>query len=282
MNSYQYINTVQGATSIAADSVIPANIYTIDRNGIGVIRTTFTGQDVEATVYSFEWYGENTGPVALPGWYNMKLSESSGGGIKTGLFQVGPVVVVGCVYAFGVFPDVVTYIAQTGDTDTDVRDGLETAINAYSWPDGVTVTAIGTNQYEVVVANESAAFLQRISLSLYKSGYYCTFSLNGGPVKEYLIEANTGIDDFPALPSLESSYLYSTLTLASSGIETLLEEPPYTTNSFDDTAAGTTDITNSPQIGTVPAGKCVYYNSRIYFSDSEPLNSGEYIKMIVI
>lgn len=280
MNSFQYTNTVQGATSIAADTVSPDSIYTIDRNGIGVVRTDFTNQDIEANVFSFEWYGENTGPVALPGWYNMKLSHIVGGGTATGLFQIGPVIVTDCVYAFGIFPDVVTYIAQAGDTDTDVRNGLETAINAYSWPDTVTVTPISTNQYQVEVDDEDAEFIQRIALRLYKSGYYCQFALNGGPVKDYLIVSSTGIDDFPALPSLDSSYLYSTLTLAPSGIETLLEEPPYLTDTFDDTAAGTTDITGSPQVGTVPSGKCVYYNSRIYFA--EELNYGEYIKMIVI
>lgn len=280
MNSYQYTNTSQGALSIACDTVAdPANILTVDRNGIGMQQGVFSGGDIEADLYEFLLKQRDISSPTIPGRYHIILSTvyMSPMVITT---EIGPVIIDGTEYFFIEGPGEVGYFAQVGDTTEVVRDALIVAINAFpSWTYSTTATPISTNRIQITVATPiytNAGFYANI----FKSGYFVRFSLNGGPIKDYLVDVNENVFAYPIPSAPEPSYLWTELTLAPVGIATLLLEPGHNLVSYTPNLAGTTLITDSPQLGTVPPGKYVYFNSFLYFAD--PLNLGEYIKMIVI
>lgn len=261
-------------------SVIKEDILTVDRNGIGLQRGEFGAADITADAFSFELTLETSDPNVSDTFYFIILSDTVATPNRTVLVEVGPEVQVNATYIFWIQPESATYTVQPGDTVEDVRDGILAAINAATWTDSVSPMAVSTDKIRVLVDNDTALFETNIMSLLYKTGYYTQFQINGGPLKTYLIEQNSSSASPPPLGTLDSSYIYSDLTYAPLGIEILLKEPSYTQYDYSSTASGTTDISDSPQIGTVPPGKYVYHNSVLHFADY--LNIGEYIKMIVI
>lgn len=280
MHRYEYINTVQDATSINVDTVTAANIYTIDRGGIGIQQSAFEGGTVEGTAYQFLYRASTPGAGSLVGWYFIVLSDLVGFAGRLVTVEIGSVVQLNTTYTLTIDDQSITYVSTAGQTATNVRNALVTAINGATWDDTVTATAVSTNQIEIVIDNIAAVSSAARSLTIYKSGYYAEFALNGGPVKEYLIEQNSSGVGYPTLGTLDSSYLYADLIPAPAGIESLLYTPAYTQDFYIASDPETVDITDSPEVVLPASGRCLYYDSKIYFGD--PMNIGERINMIVI
>jgi hypothetical protein len=281
LNSYQYTNIVEDATSIACDIVDPDRIYDIARNGIGVRIEPAEGGTVEGTAYQFFYKASTAGSAILPGWYFIVLSDVWGFASRLVTLEVGPVVQLNTTYTFNIDAEEITYVSTVGQTDTAVRNALVTAINGATWDHTVTATAVGSNQLTVLIDDNTVICFSSRSLTQFKSGLYVEFALNGGLVKEYLIESNTSGSGYPVIDTIDSSYLYDDLTLAPAGMESLLYTPDYVQDSYFLGTSGSTDVTDTPEIVLPAAGRCCYADGMIYFG-SPSLNVGERIKMITI
>jgi hypothetical protein len=184
-------------------------------------------------------------------------------------------------YTFNIDHEGITYVSTVGQTDTAVRNAIVTAINGASWDHVVTASAVGSNQLQVLIDDNTVVCFSSRSLTQYKTGHYVEFALNGGPVKEYLIDVNSSGSGYPTIDPLDSSYLYDDLTLAPAGIESLLYTPAYTQDFYIASDPSPVDITDTPEITLPAAGRCCYADAMIYFG-SPALTTGERIKMIVI
>jgi hypothetical protein len=281
LNSYEYINTVEGATSIPADSVDPDRIYDIAREGIGLRIESAVGGTVEGTAYQFFYKASTPGSAILAGWYFIVTSDIFGFASRLVTLEVGPVVQLNTTYTFNIDAEEITYISTVGQTDTAVRNALVTAINGASWDHTVTASAVGSNQLQVLIDDNTVICFSSRSLTQYKSGLYVEFALNGGLDKEYLIEVNSSGSGYPAIDTVLSSYLYDDLTPAPAGMQSLLFTPAYTEDSYFLGTSAATDVTDTPEIILPAAGRCCYADAMIYFG-SPALTTGERIKMIVI
>jgi hypothetical protein len=281
MYSQEYINAVDGATSIPVDPVT-GRIYDIAREGIGIRQVSSGDGNVTADSFTVERRGVNSTPPPVPGQYHIMVSLMYGFVSQEAITEIGGVINEDVFYYFDIDGDSVGYLTAFGDDASDVRDGLISAINAHSWGFPVTATIESANKVNVIIQDLTVPVTCGISTSIYKSVRYVEFSYNGGAVKQYIVESLSSGTDYPALSSLATSYLYSDLTLAPSGVQNSTDVPgSYIWNDFDPVAEGTTTIEGTPQITLPPPGRCFYHDSMIYFG-APALAAGERVKMIVI
>ena len=280
MNSFQYTNPTQGASYVEADSVDPDKIAIIQREGIGIRQTPFTGATVEGTAYQFFYKALTPGDTTLPGWYFIIINDVYGFASRLVTVEVGPVVQTNTAYTFNIDDEGLVYVSAAGENTNDVRDSLISAINGATWSHMVIATAVSTNRIDILIDDNSVVCFSSRSLAIFKSGLYVELALNGGPVKDYLIEVNSSGSGYPTIDPIDSSYLYADLVQAPTGIEDLLYTPAYTQDSFFTGTTSATDITDTPEVTLPASNRCLYANDRIYFGT--PLNLGERVKMTIL
>ena len=262
-----------------ADSVDPDKVAIIQREGIGIKQEAFTGATIEGTAYQFV-YRASTPGTAVAGWYLIVISTVYGFVSQGVTIEVGPVVVDNGAYEFTIDDESVIYVADPSDDTEAVRDGLITVINDNAWGFSVAASPVGSNRIYIIISDLDVVASTARNLVIFKSGYYVEFSHSGGPVKEYLIEQNSAVTDYPPFGTLASSYLYADLIIAPTGIENLLYTPAYTQDFFIASDPETIDITESPEVTLPASNRCLYANDRIYFGT--PLNLGERVKMTIL
>ena len=255
-------------TGVVADEVVR-----LQRNGMGVkYQDTFDSSPVDVDAYQFEWWGVDTSITLDSGAYILQVYNSVTT-FRTVLYEIGPTVGVNYVYLFQNGTQQAIYAAGALDTDTDVRDGLEAAINAVTWT-GFTVTclALGTNQLKITFSDTSdfETYIGRIT---YKAGYYCTIDS-----EDYLLYYDEDPTALPTLPAIDAAYNFVDITLMPSGINAYLDDPN-STPSYSEAFEAVVSISEIPGSATVPDQIAVIdqSNQRIYFW--EELNFGEVIKV---
>jgi hypothetical protein len=212
--------------------------------------------------------------VRPPGTSLIEISEILTGSDRTYIFRVGLTPSVGYTFTFYSGTILATYTSQAGDTATDIRDALVTAINTQTWGVTVTATAQSTNELEVVVDDTTTTLTNLVGKERWKNGYYVTLSS-----VNYIVFEQQSDTAYPSLPALAASYDYDDLKTIPSDIYTYLEEPLSIIN-FSESVAGQADINGIPQVGAVPFNECVVYQAgqKIYFN--LPLLPGEIINVI--
>ena len=252
--------------------VVSNDVVIVDRNGIGLQHTTFFTGTLNVSVKTYEWYGVVQSTVGV-GNFLLTLSNSIVGSDRVILYQVGASPVAGTVYSVYYGSIIASYVAQTGDTTEDVRDGLKAAIDGESWGTTVTTTNISTNRLQVDITGTTVNFSVQVGTQKYKKGYYTTIA----GINYILVEAES-TSAYPVLPALGVSYAYSLLVPISGTVEQYLNQPN-TVYTYSESTTGTTDITAIPQVGSVPSNKCVVDQNqqRVWFDAN--LNIGEIIKV---
>lgn len=259
---------------IPVSGVVAEDVVRVQRSGKAIrFRDTFDSGPIDVDCYKFEWTGVDTSITLDPGAYILQVTNSVTT-VRTVVYEFGPTVGVGYVYFFGVGSEQVLYVANPLDTAEDVRDGIDAALNSYSWT-GFTITTVpfGTDNLRVTFS-DTTDFVTKIGRISYKSGYYCTIS-----GEEYLIYYDDDPNAMPTLPGLNAAYNFDELTLMPDGIEVYLSDP-YTTPYYVETLEGVAAISGVPGSDTVPDQYCVIdeANQRVYFWEN--LNIGEVIKIV--
>ena len=252
--------------------VVSNDVVIVDRNGIGLQHTTFFTGTLNVSVKTYEWYGVVQSTVGV-GNFLLTLSNSIVGGDRVILYQVGASPVAGTVYSVYYGSIIASYVAQTGDTTQDVRNGLKAAIDGESWGTTVTTTNISTNRLQVDITGSTVNFSVQVGTQKYKKGYYTTIAgIN------YILTEAESTSAYPVLPALGVSYAYSLLVPITGTVEQYLNQPN-TVYTYSESTTGTTDITAIPQVGSVPSNKCVVDQNqqRVWFDTN--LNIGEIIKV---
>ena len=259
---------------VDTSGIVAADVMVVDRNGIGVKHsTTFnTGTNTE-DIKAYQWYGVRP-QTRPPGTFLIEISEVIGSTDRTYVFRVGPSPSAGWTYTLYFGSILAVYTSQSGDTATDVRDGLVAAVNAQTWGVSMTATAQSTNELEVVVDDLTTTLTNLVGKEKWKNGYYVTISGTN-----YIVLEQESTTAQPALPAVGASYDFVDLTVMPSDIQTYLTEPLYIT-SFSESVAGAANISGVPIVGNVPPNECVVYQfgQRIYFE--LPLLAGEIINVI--
>lgn len=264
----------QAGSYVDTSGIVAADVMVVDRNGIGVKHTDqFNTAPSNQDITEYQWYAVRQ-VVRPPGTSLIEISEILTGSDRTYIFRVGLTPSAGYTFTFYSGTILATYTSQAGDTATDIRDALVTAINTQTWGVTITATAQSTNELEVVVDDTTTTLTNLVGKERWKNGYYVTLS-----GVNYIVFEQQSDTAYPSLPALAASYDYDDLKAIPSDIYTYLEEPLSIIN-FSESVAGQADINGIPQVGAVPFNECVVYQAgqKIYFN--LPLLPGEIINVI--
>jgi hypothetical protein len=252
--------------------LIAQDVVIIDRNGIGIKHSTAFGGTQTVNVYTYEWYGIRLGSLSS-GNYLITISNTLTGGNREILYEFGPTPVAGTTYSVYYGSTIAKYRVASGNTTTNVRDGLKSAIDAATWGTTVTTTSVSTNRLRVNITGATVNLVTQLGTEKYKKGRYTTISgIN------YIIIEQEAATAYPTLPAVAASYAFTALTPITGTVEAYLSEP-LTAYTYTDSLTTTTSITGIPVVGSVTAGECVVDETaqRIWF-DAD-LNFGEIIKV---
>lgn len=251
------------------------DVLVVDRNGIGIKHSSTFGGAAIYTVYTFEYYQVkqitiSSGNYLVPIVDEIVYSPSIE---RTMVFEIGPTPTVGIVYSLYFDQTIAKYKVQVGDTTADVRNGLQTAVNAASWGTTIVTTAIGSNRLQLVITGDTVYPRYQMGQEKYKKGYYVI--IDG---EYYILYQAESLFAYPILPSIAASYSLGSITKIIGTVEGSLYEP-YSQYFYSVSVGGSTDITDIPTIGSVPPGECVIdvFNQRVWFDAN--LNFGEIIKI---
>jgi hypothetical protein len=252
--------------------LIAQDVVIIDRNGIGIKHSTAFGGTQTVNVYTYEWYGIRLGSLSS-GNYLITISNTLTGGNREILYEFGPTPVAGTTYSVYYGSTIAKYRVASGNTTTNVRDGLKSAIDAATWATTVTTTSVSTNRLRVNITGSTVNLVTQLGTEKYKKGRYTTISGT-----TYIIIEQEAATAYPTLPSVAASYAFTALTPITGTVEAYLSEP-LTAYTYTDSLTTTTSITGIPVVGSVTAGECVVDETaqRIWF-DAD-LNFGEIIKV---
>lgn len=255
--------------------IYASDVLVVDRNGIGIKHSTNFGGSAVFTVYTYEYYQVkqitiSSGNYLIPVVDEIVFSPSIE---RTMVFEVGPTPTVGVVYSLYFDQVVAKYKVQVGDTTEDVRDGLESAVNAASWGTTIVVTPLYTNQLQLVITGDTVYPRYQLGQEKYKKGYYVI--IDG---YYYILYQAESFIAYPILPSIAVSYSINSITKLIGNVEGSLYEP-YSQYFYSTSVGGSTEITDIPTIGSVNPGECVIdvFNQKIWFDAN--LNFGEIIKL---
>jgi hypothetical protein len=252
--------------------IVAGDIVIIDRNGIGIKHSTAFGGTQTVNVYTYEWYGIRLGSLSS-GNYLITISNTLTGGNREILYEFGPTPVAGTTYSVYYGSTIAKYRVASGNTTTNVRDGLKAAIDAATWGTTVTTTSVSTNRLRVNITGSTVNLVTQLGTEKYKKGRYTTISGTN-----YIIIEQEAATAYPTLPSVAASYAFNSLTAITGTVEAYLSEP-LTAYTYTDSLTTTTSITGIPVVGSVTAGECVVDETaqRIWFDSN--LNFGEIIKV---
>lgn len=240
-------------------STVPAaglsfnNLIKVSRGGVGlriveVPTSTITGNDI----YSFEWRFINP-LVSLPSGANITKSVGALSIVeyRTSFF-FGDVVEEGMTYIIVFLGTPVVYVAQAGDTDTEVRAGLKALIDAttYSHP---TTTSLTTFMGQLVLLLDAlTGSVPSCTIFVRPAGYYYSKSglttVVGGAYYIISIQEFAGYT-IPTIPALNPSYDWDDFILPPYGLEAYLFDSMYPIEDINLlTLEGTADITGNPSL----------------------------------
>lgn len=251
------------------------DVLAVDRNGIGIKHTNTFGGAVNKTVYTYQHYSVkqitiSSGNYLIPVVDEIVFFPSTE---RTMVFEVGPTPTVGVVYSLYFDQVVAKYKVQVGDTTEDVRDGLESAVNAASWGTTIVVTPLYTNQLQLVITGDTVYPRYQLGQEKYKKGYYVIID-----DVYYAFAQAESLITYPTLPAIAASYSINNITKIIGTMESSLYEP-YSQYFYSTSVGGSAAITDIPTVGSVNPGECVIdvFNQRIWFDGN--LNFGEIIKL---
>lgn len=277
--SYQYLNEYADVASITTPAIALADLLEVSRNGIGMQSGTYNNETVNTDVFEYTRRSYNSNQPSA-NKYIIQVSNTPSISSRTVVYEFGPLVEVGDIYRFELNALAgVQYTVQSGDDTTDVRNEVKTLIDAATWP-GVNITSasVSTNRLSLTYNNFYTQLNPLIIYGtkyLFQTGYYV--ELMG---KQYLIENHNTNDTYYTLPSISASYDFDTLTLMPSGLDAYINNPAYTFDFGGIVTAGTTDITDVPTVGSLGGGRYVYSPTEQKLTFAEPLQPGEYIKIL--
>lgn len=277
--SYQYLNQLTDVGFITTPAIAASDLLEVSRNGIGMQSGSQGTETVVTDVIKYNRRSFNTNQPSA-NKYIIQVSNSPTPINRVVVYEFGSLVEIGDVYRFELNPFVgVSYTVQSGDTVTDVRNEVKTLIDAATWP-GVSInsSSISTNRLELTY-NNNYTLLNPIVIYgtkyLFQSGYYVTLA-----GKDFLItnvNSNTG---YPTLPAIAASYDYDNLTYMPSGLVPFINNPSYTQDYFMTSIEDAADITDVPTAGSLGMGKYIYSPTEQKLTFAEPLQPGEYIKIL--
>ena len=252
--------------------IVAGDVVIIDRNGIGIKHSTAFGGTQTVNVYTYEWYGIRLGSLSS-GNYLITIYNTLTGGNREILYEFGPTPVAGTTYSVYYGSTIAKYRVSSGNTTTNVRDGLKSAIDAATWGTTVTTTSVSTNRLRVNITGATVNLTTQLGTEKYKKGRYTTISGT-----TYIIIEQEAATAYPTLPAVAASYAFTALTPITGTVEAYLSEP-LTAYTYSDSLTTTTSITGIPVVGSVTAGECVVDETaqRIWFDGN--LNFGEIIKV---
>jgi hypothetical protein len=277
--SYQYLNEYSNVASIGAPALAASDILEVSRNGIGMQSGTYATATVNTDVFEYKRrsYNSNT---ASANKYIIQISNIPSISSRTVVYEFGPLVEIGDIYRFeqNAFLGV-QYQVQSGDTVTDVRNEIKTLIDGATWSGvNISTSSVSTNRLELTYNNfftQLNPFIIFGTKYLFQTGYYVTLS-----GKDYLVVNYNTNDDYYALPLFSSSYAFGSLTYMPSGLDAFINNPAYTFDFGSVITAGQTDITGVSTAASLGQGRYIYDELTQTLTFSEPLQPGEYIKML--
>jgi hypothetical protein len=276
--SFQYLNETIDRYTVQTPAIASARVLEVSRNGIGMQKSSGGSETVSADVKLYQRLSQAFG---APDYLRYFIITSTVNTLttRTYTFEVGPTVTVNDVYVVTRNAFLSTsYTVQPGDTTQDVRDGIQAAVDAYSWGVAVTCAAVGTDKFTAQVNSISIMLTPSIVIatnSLYQTGRYVTLTGN-----DYLIENHNTSTTYYTLGALAGSYAFASLSYMPTGIVNFINNPAYYQTSFSESVEGTTNITGYESPSSLGAGKYKYDELTQTLTFSEPLQPGEYIKML--
>lgn len=253
------------------------DVVVVDRNGIGIKHSQTFGGAVNKTVYTYEHYSIKQVTISSSNYLIPVVDEIVffPSTERTMVFEFGPTPTVGVVYSLYFDQTVAKYKVQAGDTTEDVRDGLQTAVNAASWGTTIVTTPLYSNQLQLVITGDTVYPRYQLGEEKFKKGYYVIID-----DVYYAFSQAVSLTAFPTLPAIAASYSINDITRITGTMESSLYEP-YSQYFYSTSVGGSTAITDIPTVGSVNPGECVIdvFNQRIWFDGN--LNFGEIIKLFV-
>ena len=277
--SYQYLNEYSNVASIPAPALAASDILEVSRNGIGMQSGTYANETVLTDVLEYSRRSSNSN-LPSANKYIIQISNIPSTTDRVVVYEFGSLVEIGDVYRFEINPLFgVEYTVQSGDDVTDVRNEIKTLIDAATWP-GVFISSssISTNRLELTYNNFVTQLKPLISYGtkyLYQKGYYVAIA-----GKEYLIINSNSNSTYPTLPAIAASYDFGDLTYMPSGVVAYINNPSYVQEFYQFSIEDAASILNVPTAGSLGQGRYLYSETEQKLTFSEPLQPGEYIKML--
>lgn len=279
--SYQFLNTEENKSVISTPSVPADRVLEVSRNGIGMRSSSGSIGTVTAAITKFLRQSKGTSGGAVTNKYIIPIAVVTSFSYREYTYEFGSVVTPNDVYRFQFNSFLgASYTVQLGDGVEDVRDGMKAALESINF--GVTIDYTSPllygNRLIVKIYDLFKSFQTSISygeLFLYQSGYYATLDS-----KKYLVYYDDDFLNYPTLPSVSGSYSFSSLVLMPAGVEAYVNNPLYSKVSYSEEPFGNTSVTEFQGQGTMEAGRYIYNQSTQTLTFAEPLQPGEYIKML--
>jgi hypothetical protein len=266
-----YINGVP-RPYINVSGIDAQDVIVVDRNGIGVKHTTFFPGSENTDLITYEYYGVKAETPTTNNDLKI-LSSFVSGGDRQIIMRVGDTPIPGYVYEVYNGSTIASYLVQTGDTTTDVRDGVIDAIDMTDFATTIVCTPIGANRIQIDIAGTLDLFTS-IGRQIFKKGYYVIIS-----TVSYIIEEKTDPLTWPTLTSPPVSLAYTLLIPLTTSVETYLTDP-LSNYTYTEIMTGTVEVTAVPSAANVPFNQCVIdeLQQKVWFT--EDLSFGEIIKLI--
>ena len=245
-------------TTVAANGMTFANLVKVSREGIGlrivdVPTATISGNNV----YSFQWRYINPLATSHSGQVYKFTSILSIVEYRTGITFLGTPV-EGETYLITFLGITVTYVVQSGDTNTIIRDAIKALVDATTYSHPTTTSTATLTGNPTLYIDALTGFVPPCTTVVRGVGYYYSKSglttVIGGA---YYIVSETWNDGYeiPAIPALDPSYDYDTFILPPYGLELYLSESLFPVEDiYSLTLEGTADITDSPSLSFSLAG----------------------------
>ena len=277
--SYHYLNQYADVATIPAPALATADVLEVSRNGIGMLSGTYANETVLTDVLEYSRRSSNNN-LPSANKYIIQISNSPSITDRVVVYEFGSLVEIGDVYRFEINPLFgVEYTVQSGDTVTDVRNEVKTLIDATTWP-GVSISSssVSTNRLQLTYNNfftQLNPYIVYGTKYLYQKGYYVVIA-----GREYLIINSNSNTTYPTLAAIAATYDFGDLTYMPAGVEAYINNPSYVRDFYQFSIEDATSILDVPTAGSLGQGRYLYSETEQKLTFSEPLQPGEYIKML--
>ena len=260
----EYTVTDDTVNYVPVFNTTAANVTVVDRNGIGV-RLASTFGNTTRDVFVYNWFAIVTNFTLASGEY---FIETVNYGNDERTVKIGPTVTAGRVYAISDGVEIVSYTAQTGDTVTDVRDGIKAAVDTGNWGYTINTANISSDRFTMDMDDDQPrTFSYKIGKPKYKAG----ITIDTG---YFIFGEEQSEITYPTI-TIPASFPYTSMTfLPGNNLEAYLHEPNLFGYTLNPTAgAGAVELTEVP--GLTNPSTCVIDESqqRVYFDSNMALGA---------